>query len=107
MRENGAGCISATANVNPGPIDKLYREWRNADAQAQQDAMNAIRKATGQYVMIPALKAVVAHYLKDPAWATVRPPLVALTREQAAKVIQDLQNLDFDMPGLRKETATA
>src|SRR6187200_319188 len=28
MRENGAGCISATANVNPGPIDKLYREWR-------------------------------------------------------------------------------
>ena len=69
--------------------------------------MNAIRKATGQYVMIPALKAVVAHYLKDPAWATVRPPLVALTREQSAKVIQDLQNLDFDMPGLRKETATA
>jgi 4-hydroxy-tetrahydrodipicolinate synthase len=107
MRENGAGCISATANVNPGPIDKLYREWRNADAQAQQDAMNAIRKATGQYVMIPALKAVVAHYLKDPAWATVRPPLVALTREQSAKVIQDLQNLDFDMPGLRNETATA
>jgi 4-hydroxy-tetrahydrodipicolinate synthase len=107
MRENGAGCISATANVNPGPIDKLYREWRNADAQAQQDAMNAIRKATGQYVMIPALKAVVAHYLKDSAWATVRPPLVALTREQSAKVIQDLQNLDFDMPGLRNETATA
>jgi len=107
MRENGAGCISATANVNPGPIDKLYREWRNADAQAQQDAMNAIRKSTGQYVMIPALKAVVAHYLKDPAWATVRPPLVALTREQSAKVVQDLQNLDFDMPGLRNETATA
>ena len=29
MRGGGAGCISATANVNPGPIDKLYREWQN------------------------------------------------------------------------------
>ena len=106
MREKGAGCISATANVNPGPIDRLYREWRSSDAQAQQDTMNAIRKATGQYVMIPALKAVIAHYSKDAAWSTVRPPLVPLTKDQAAKVIADLQNLDFEMPGLQKETAT-
>src|SRR5688572_22720774 len=32
MRTGGAGCISATANINPGPIDRLYREWRGADA---------------------------------------------------------------------------
>ena len=107
MRENGAGCISATANVNPAAIDKLYREWRNTDAPAQQEALNATRKATGQYVMIPALKAVVAHYAKDPTWATVRPPLVALSKEQGAKVIQDLEALGFEMPGLRKETAAA
>jgi 4-hydroxy-tetrahydrodipicolinate synthase len=50
MREGGAGCISATANVNPGPIDKLYREWRKSDAPAQQETLNAIRKATGQYI---------------------------------------------------------
>src|ERR1700681_4901768 len=105
MREGGAGCISATANVNPGAIDKLYREWRNADAPAQQEVLNAIRKATGQYVMIPALKAVVAHYSKDPDWVIVRPPLVALPKDQAAKVIQDLEKLGFEMPGLRKEPA--
>lgn len=107
MRESGAGCISATANVNPAPIDKLYREWRNADAQAQQDALNAIRKATGQYIMIPALKSVIAHFAKDPAWLTVRPPLVALTQEQARKVIEDLEKLRFEMPGLRKESVAA
>jgi 4-hydroxy-tetrahydrodipicolinate synthase len=107
MREGGAGCISATANVNPGPIDKLYREWRKTDAPAQQEALNAIRKATGQYVMIPALKAVVAHYSKDPDWVIVRPPLVALPKDQAAKVIQDLEKLGFEMPGLRKEPAAA
>src|SRR5437016_13320751 len=27
MRNGGAGTISATANVNPGAIHKLYREW--------------------------------------------------------------------------------
>ena len=107
MRAHGAGCISATANVNPAPIDKLYREWQNADAPAQQEALNAVRKATGQYVMIPALKAVIAHHLKDPSWATVRPPLVPLTQEQAEKVIADLQKLEFSMPGLRREPATA
>jgi 4-hydroxy-tetrahydrodipicolinate synthase len=107
MREGGAGCISATANVNPAAIDRLYREWRNADAQDQQNALDATRKATGQYVMIPALKAVVAHYAKDPQWATVRPPLVELTEEQAAKVIGDLEALGFEMPGLRKEAVAA
>ena len=107
MRALGAGCISATANVNPAPIDKLYREWQNADAAEQQDALNAVRKATGQYVMIPALKAVVAHYANDPEWATVRPPLIALGKEQAAKVIADLEKLDFDMPGLKREPAVA
>jgi len=107
MRNNGAGCISATANVNPAPIDKLYREWRNGDAPDQQEQLNAVRKATGQYVMIPALKAVIAHYAKDPAWATVRPPLVPLTADQATKVIHDLEGLGFAMPGLKREAATA
>jgi len=32
--------------------------------------------------MIPALKAAVAVLGKDPVWATVRPPLVALTLQQ-------------------------
>ena len=107
MREGGAGCISATANVNPALIDQLYREWQNADAQAQQDRLNAIRKATGQYVMIPALKAVISHFAKDPQWTTVRPPLVELTKEQGAKVVADLGQLDFEMPGLRPEAVTA
>ena len=107
MRRGSCACISATANVNPAPIDKLYREWQNADAAAQQEALNAVRKATGQYVMIPALKAVIAHHLKDPDWAMVRPPLVPLTKEQAQKVIDDLEKLDFEMPGLRREAAAA
>jgi 4-hydroxy-tetrahydrodipicolinate synthase len=100
LKNGGAGCISATANVNPAAIDKLYREWKTADADQQQEALNVARKTVGQYVMIPALKAVVAHYSKDPQWATVRPPLTELTAAQAKNVIDGLRKLNFDMPGI-------
>lgn len=107
MRNGGAGCISATANVNPAAIDKLYRDWQKPDADAQQETLNAVRKAVGQYVMIPALKAVIAHFAKDPEWRTVRPPLVELTADQAKKVMDTLDKLGFDMPGLARARATA
>jgi 4-hydroxy-tetrahydrodipicolinate synthase len=107
MKNGGAGCISATANVNPAAIDRLYREWRGPNAEAQQQALDVVRKAVGQYVMIPSLKAVVAHYTNDPDWAIVRPPLAGLTAAQAKNVIDGLKKLDFDMPGIGSAAARA
>ena len=107
MKNGGAGCISATANVNPAAIDRLYRDWRKSDADLQQEALNVVRKTVGQYVMIPALKAVVAHFTKDPQWAAVRPPLTELTAAQAKNVIDGLRKLGFDMPGIEQARAKA
>lgn len=102
MKNGGAGCISATANVNPGPIDKLYREWKNADAEAQQKALDIARNVFGsKYLMIAALKAGVAQYSGDEQWCTVRPPLVELTKEQRASLAAELKAIDFTMPGLK------
>jgi 4-hydroxy-tetrahydrodipicolinate synthase len=101
LRHGAVGCISATANVNPAAIDKLYREWRGAEADQQQEALNVVRKTVGQYVMIPALKQAIAHYADDPEWVTVRPPLTELTTVQAQHVIQGLKQLGFSMPGLK------
>jgi 4-hydroxy-tetrahydrodipicolinate synthase len=100
MRHGGAGCISATANIHPGPIAKLYREWQNADAEAQQARLDEIRGIVQRYPMIPALKATVARYGGDASWVTVRPPLVALTTEQRAALAADLGRAAFAMPGL-------
>ncbi len=107
LKSGGAGCISATANVNPAAIDRLYQEWKKPDAEAQQEALNVVRKTVGQYVMIPALKAVVAHHAGDPQWATVRPPLTELTAAQAKKVVDDLAKLNFEMPGLAEAAKAA
>lgn len=100
MRAGGAGCISATANVNPGPIHKLYATWEYDDADSQQAKLNAVRAVFQRFPMIPALKQAIAHWNCDPTWSKVRPPLVELTDNQGAKLLSDLHALGFDMPGL-------
>jgi len=101
MRAGGLGCISATANVNPGAIARLFATWQAADADKQQERLNEIRGIFARNPMIPALKAAIAHYGGDAAWATVRPPLVELTQEQKASLAADLDKAGFAMPGLK------
>ena len=105
LRGGGAGCISATANVNPGPIAQLARSWQQADAEQQQAALDAVRSVFQSYVMIAALKAAIAHYGDDPAWRTVRPPLVELDEAQQRELVQGLTKVGFSMPGLPSRPA--
>src|SRR5437870_2629634 len=98
MRNGGVGTISATANVNPAAIYKLYAEWTNADADDQQAKLNVVRDVFAEkYPMISALKQAVATYANDPAWRTVRPPLVELTAEQAKTLAAELKAISFAM----------
>jgi 4-hydroxy-tetrahydrodipicolinate synthase len=100
MRGGGRGCISATANVNPAAIAHLFDTWQGADADAQQARLDEIRGVFAKFPMIPALKAAIAHHARDTAWATVRPPLVALTPEQSKALVAELDARKFTMPGL-------
>jgi 4-hydroxy-tetrahydrodipicolinate synthase len=100
LRGGGAGCITAAANVNPGPIARLARSWQQSDADAQQAALNTIRGVFQQFPMIPALKAAIAHYSNEPAWVTVRPPLVELDDAQRNALAQGLHSAGFSMPDL-------
>lgn len=100
MRNGGAGCISATANINPAAIDHLYQSWQGDDADEQQAALDAIRSIVMAYPMIPALKATVAEFSGDEHWRTVRPPLVKLAKDKSAELITALREKGFEMPGL-------
>ncbi|HXF53628.1 MAG TPA: dihydrodipicolinate synthase family protein [Hyphomicrobiaceae bacterium] len=90
LQAGSSGVISATANVAAGPMRELWDDWRGAEAERQQAAISALRHAVQAYPVIPLLKAIVAHYRKDPAWANVRPPLVPLPREQSERAITKL-----------------
>jgi 4-hydroxy-tetrahydrodipicolinate synthase len=102
MRNGGVGTISATANVNPAAIHELYRQWNTADdtdnADQQQSKLNVVREVFSSRKfpsMIAALKQAIAIYTDDPAWRTVRPPLVELTPEQAKTLAAELRAIGF------------
>lgn len=106
MQAGGAGCISATANVNPGAIHELYANWQSDKAPAMQDALDATRAIFQSYPMIPALKAAVAHWSGDDTWRMTRPPLEPLGDEARDALISELGASGFKIEGLA-ETADA
>ena len=101
MRGGGAGCISATANINPAAINHLYETWQSDAAQGAQDNLDVVRNIVQRHPMIPALKAIIAEFSDDPQWTIVRPPLTTLSVKQKTAVIGELAQVGFDMPGLR------
>lgn len=102
MRGNGAGCISAMANVHPGAIVNLYETRATPEAPAKQDALNAMRAAYEKLAMIPALKRTVAEYGKVPGFSTVRPPLTALADPDWDRLKLSLGDLGLKTPNLDK-----
>ena len=102
MRNGGVGTISATANVNPATIHKLYRQCNTADdADQQQSKLNVVREVFNSRKfssMIAALKQAIAIYRNDPEWSRMRPPLVELTKEQAKLLAAELKTIGFAMP---------
>ena len=100
LHAGGVGCISATANVNPRAIAQLAAHWQESDADQHQTALDQVRSIFAQYQMIAGMKTAVAHYSKDSEWLRVRPPLMQLSADQQAKLLSELQKINFSMPGL-------
>ncbi len=80
----GAGCISASANVNAAGIMRLIRALGTAGEAAALAQVSAVRAACEAMPLIPGVKAVVAERMRDAGFARVRPPLLPLDAEQAA-----------------------
>ena len=77
-----AGCISATANLNP---DLCARAWAQGD-MAALDAAVAIRKLFDGKALVSGVKALLGHIHGDPALARVKPPLAAFSAADRAVV---------------------
>ncbi|HEY2538101.1 MAG TPA: dihydrodipicolinate synthase family protein [Stellaceae bacterium] len=104
LRRGGAGCITATGNINVPGIAKLYANWQEPQADALQAEVTTLRKTMQAYPMVPALKRVVAHFHNDPAWSAVRPPLTPLDEAQSSALIADLAKIGFSL-GERQKAA--
>ena len=80
LREGGAGCITAIANVNAPAISCAFRER----TEERQREIDAVRVAFEKLPMIAALKEAVARRTGDAGWRAVRPPLVELSPAERA-----------------------
>jgi 4-hydroxy-tetrahydrodipicolinate synthase len=97
LRHGGAGCITATGNVNAAAIARLAADWQESGADDQQAGLDAVRGIFQKYPMIPAMKSAIAWQAGDEAWSVLRPPLVELTPDQQQALRQDLSAANFQI----------
>ena len=107
----GAGCISATVNVNPAAIAALHRaleDGRPASETAPlQEQVDDVRRTFQSFELIPAMKTALAHFTGREVWKNVRPPLVQLDRSAQADLLKKLASLKFEMPVEQKEKSNS
>jgi len=97
LRKGGAGCISATANVNVAAIGRVIRDWNKPEADALQQAISDVRAAIQKFPMVSASKAILAQLREVPEWDLVRPPLRSLDADSKSRLFESLGALQFDL----------
>jgi 4-hydroxy-tetrahydrodipicolinate synthase len=97
LRAGGAGCISASCNVNTRQIRRLYDAFEPGagGAEERQEQLNAVRKVLQLRPMVPVMKHLIADARSDPAWRRVRPPLLPLPEVEASALASELAALGW------------
>jgi 4-hydroxy-tetrahydrodipicolinate synthase len=94
----GAGCISASANINARNIKALMAALGTDEEAAIAEGVTRVRKIFEGLPLIPAIKAATALRHHDDRYAVVRPPFVRLDKGHYP-AIEDALALAF--PGER------
>jgi 4-hydroxy-tetrahydrodipicolinate synthase len=85
LAAGGAGTICGIANLYPGLIRRLYDQAREPEHRQDLASVERFIAALEAYPLFPAFKALQAELTGDPAWNTLRLPLVPLeARTRAA-----------------------
>ncbi|KJK14742.1 dihydrodipicolinate synthetase [Burkholderiaceae bacterium 16] len=94
--EGGAGCISATANVNPNALAALYLECVAGGGETADEDARRVRSVFQAYPLIAAMKRVIAGARANPNWSIVRPPLVSLSNSDYDRLGAQLLEAGFE-----------
>mgnify|MGYP000604470483 CR=1 FL=1 len=90
LRTGGAGCITATGNLNARAIKALIEKADSSCADARHEEIVAYRKTVEARPLIAAIKAVLANRYDTAGWRAVRPPLQPLPEDQIQPLLDDL-----------------
>jgi 4-hydroxy-tetrahydrodipicolinate synthase len=91
LREGGAGCITATSNLVAADLAFVFRHFadagRAAEVEAAQTRIVAARNQASRFAQTASLKTLLGARLKDEGWRRMRPPLLPLTAEETAALL--------------------
>lgn len=97
LQAGGAGCITATTNVGPGPLRTVWDNWQDSTKtdviDSAQEEIVAWRALANSYAQIPTTKAMVGRIRGDMTWANLRPPFVEVSEEERADVFAKMAEL--------------
>ena len=99
LERGGAGTITASANVNPMAIRKVFDAWGAGDNDmvALQEKITTFRLVLQRNPMVPTLKSILAHECEDETWLRLRPPLTGLGSAAREELVSALNGLGFDL----------
>lgn len=94
----GAGCITASGNLNPNGIRALIEALGTPEADALQVKVAELRGIVTSYPLIPAVKGLLAAERNDPRLATLRPPLEALPQADIDALRKRMADAGWTVP---------
>ncbi|MBB3459126.1 4-hydroxy-tetrahydrodipicolinate synthase [Rhizobium sp. BK313] len=83
-KDNFAGCISATVNINPQSSARL---WKNQSDPATLDEVRHLRQAIAAHPLIPAVKYLVGKRTGSAVWSNVLPPNLKITERARLEML--------------------
>ena len=94
LRAGGAGTIASFANVGARQLQDLIAHWQDADADALQATIDAQSKLFAGISTISTLKAILEIQTGNPAWRSLRPPLLGLEEDKRIGVAKTWAQMD-------------
>ncbi len=97
LRAGGAGCVSATTNVQPQASGRLAAAWRGAGAEALQADITRLRDTMSAYgQLVSPVKALLAEIHGAAGWRTTRPPLLPMAEAERDKLIGEMREMGLE-----------
>jgi len=100
LREGGAGCITASANLLAPECQLVYQAWRNDQqntAEQVQKELTVLRKALESYQFVSELKGLMALHTGSEHWQEMLPPFIPLLPSQVRELSEKINNLGLNL----------
>jgi 4-hydroxy-tetrahydrodipicolinate synthase len=100
LREGGAGCITASANVLAPECQLVFNAWKNnqEDAAAQaQEKLSVLRKALESYPFVAELKGLLAEHSGSDDWKQMLPPFSPLLASEIRELSSVIKDYGLDL----------